>query len=52
MTEQSAEPQSDPPQSPLRSDGSGEGVHMTSGELNTFEPEEDPEAAPTPDQDA
>jgi hypothetical protein len=50
MTEQSAEPQSEPTESPLG--GGGEGVDVTSGEPNTFEPEEDPDAAPTPSQDA
>lgn len=54
MTQGSTEPrpeqESDRPESPLDGDGSGEGVELTVGEPNTFEPEEDPDAA-TPDAD-
>ncbi len=47
-TAPSADQESGRPDSPLEGEGSGEGVDLTSGEPNTFEPEEDPEAAPQP----
>jgi hypothetical protein len=43
MSEQSAERDTDRP-NPLK-EGTGEGVDVTAGEANTFEPEEDPDAS-------
>jgi hypothetical protein len=47
MSDQNAERDTDRPD-PLE-EGTGEGVDVTAGEANTFEPEEDPDAASAAD---
>ena len=45
MSDEDTTPTADTESDIQLEDGSGEGIELTTGEPNTFEPEEDPDAA-------